>query len=119
MKGVPVITNFKRSIYQTWRRFVVVKIRFSKIREMRFSLTFVFLGFRVVKKCAMNLFFFLYLGFLLRTFTNHRTAEEGGGYFFNSSLQLHPLHRHLDISRDWEPLVSERKPLTTKLRALS
>ena len=35
-------------------------------------------------------FFFFYLGFLLRTFTNHRTAEEGGGYFFNSLLPLPP-----------------------------
>ena len=36
---------------------------------------------------------FLYifnLGFLLRTFTNHRTAGEGGGHFFNSSLPLPP-----------------------------
>ena len=35
-------------------------------------------------------FFFFYLGFLSRTFTNHRTAEEGGGHFFNSSLPLPP-----------------------------
>ena len=41
-----------------------------------------------------NVFFFC-LGFLSRTFTNHRTAEEGGGH-----------------------LVSERKSLTTKLRTL-
>ena len=31
-------------------------------------------------------FFFFYLGFLSRTFMNHRTAGEGGGHFFNSSL---------------------------------
>ena len=36
------------------------------------------------------LFFFFFLGFLLQTFTNHRAAEEGGGYFFNSSLPLPP-----------------------------
>ena len=35
-------------------------------------------------------FFFFYLGFLSRTFTNHRTAGEGGGHFFNSSLPLPP-----------------------------
>ena len=34
--------------------------------------------------------FFFYLGFLSRTFTNHRTAGEGGGHFFNSSLPLSP-----------------------------
>ena len=38
---------------------------------------------------------FLYLGFLSRTFTIYRTAGEGGGCLFNSSLPLHPLHRHL------------------------
>ena len=32
--------------------------------------------------------FFYYLGFLSRTFTNHRTAGEGGVHFFNSSLPL-------------------------------
>ena len=34
--------------------------------------------------------FFFYLGFLSRTFTNHRTAGEEGGHFFNSSLLLPP-----------------------------
>ena len=33
---------------------------------------------------------FFSLGFLSRSFTNHRTAGEGGGYFFNSSLPLPP-----------------------------
>ena len=37
-----------------------------------------------------NWVFFFYLGFLSRTFTNHRTAGEGGGHFFNSSLPLPP-----------------------------
>ena len=32
--------------------------------------------------------FFFYLGFLSRTFTNHRTAGEEGGHFSNSSLPL-------------------------------
>ena len=37
--------------------------------------------------------FFFYLGFLSRTFTNHRTAREGGGHFFSSSLpESSPLH---------------------------
>ena len=29
-----------------------------------------------------------------------RDGEEGGGDFFNSSLPFHPLHKHLDISRE-------------------
>ena len=33
---------------------------------------------------ATNLIFFFYLGFLSQPFTNHRTAGEEGGYFFNS-----------------------------------
>ena len=38
--------------------------------------------------------FFFYMGFLSKTFTIHRTAGEGVGYLFNSSL-----HEYLDISR--------------------
>ena len=34
--------------------------------------------------------FFFYLGFLSQRFTNYRTAGEGGGLFFNSSLPLPP-----------------------------
>ena len=39
--------------------------------------------------------FFFYLGFLSRTFTIHRTAGEGGGYLFNSSLPLPPTSQTL------------------------
>ena len=42
------------------------------------------------------LFFFLYLLFFSRTFTNHRTAGERGGHFFNnSSLPLSPVSQTL------------------------
>ena len=44
-------------------------------------------------------FSFCYMGFLSRTFTNHRIAGERGGHFFNSLLPFHSLHRHLDIRR--------------------
>ena len=69
--------------------------------------------------------FFFYLGSLSRTLMNRKTAGEGGGHFFNSSVPLPPvLHGHLDISwainaensplhigpdSNREPLVSERK----------
>ena len=49
-----------------------------------------------------------YVGFLSRTFTNHRTAGKGGGHFINSSLPLPPLHKHLDISR---AITAESSPL--------
>ena len=55
----------------------------------------------------LNDVFFFYLGFLSRTFTNHRTAGEERGHF-NSSLPLPPLHRHLEISRAITP---ESSPL--------
>ena len=45
------------------------------------------------KYCTNNIFF--YLGFLSRTFTIHRTAGEGGGYLFKSSLPLPPTSRTL------------------------
>ena len=39
--------------------------------------------------------FFFYLGFLSRILTNHRTAGEGGGHLFNSSLPLPPASQTL------------------------
>ena len=79
--------------------------------------------------------FFFYLDFLSRPFTNQGTAGKRGGYLFNSSQPFPPASQRL---RHWpgnycreltsahgkqpdsnqEPLVSERKSLTTKLRAL-
>ena len=80
-------------------------------------------------------FSFLYLRFLLRTFTIHRAEGEGGGYLFNSSLplpstsqtlrcQLGDCRRELtsthsqQLDSNREPLVSQRKSLTSNLRAL-
>ena len=37
--------------------------------------------------------FFFYLGFLSQLFMKHRTVEEGGGDFVNSSLPLPPTSR--------------------------
>ena len=81
-------------------------------------------------------FFFFHRFFFSRPFTNHRTAEERGGYFVTPHYNFHSLHRHLDISRaiiagsspphicssrtrTRDSLVFERKSLTTKLRALN
>ena len=83
--------------------------------------------------CLKILSFFT--GFLSRTFMIHRTVGEGRGYFLRSSLLL-PLaskilkHQPGDYYRaltsvysqqpdsTWEPLLSKRKSLTTKLRTL-
>ena len=91
---------------------------------------------KISTSVQQTFFFFFYLGFLSRTFTIHRTAGEGGGYLFNSSLPLPPASRalrhwpgdccgELTSAHSWqpdsnrEPLVSGCKSLTTKLRALS
>ena len=50
--------------------------------------------------------FFFYLGFLSRPFTHHRTAGEGGGHFFNSSLQLPPASQTLTRA-----ITTESSPL--------
>ena len=39
------------------------------------------------EKCLYIYIYIFYLGFISQTFTNHRTAGEGGEHFFNSSLQ--------------------------------
>ena len=45
----------------------------------------------LVKKLKIKTIkFFFYLGFLSRTLMNPRTAGEGGGHFFNSSLPFLP-----------------------------
>ena len=46
-----------------------------------------------------KIIFFFCLGFLSRTFTNHRTAGEGKGISLSPHYHFHPLHIHLDISR--------------------
>ena len=88
--------------------------------------------YSVLRICLIFLFS---LSLLSRTFTNHRTAGEGGGYFYNS-LPLSPnsqtLRHHLSnfckdltSTHSWwwhsnrEPYFSERKLLTTKLRAIT
>ena len=80
--------------------------------------------------------FFFYLGLLSRPFTNHRNTGEAEGHVFNSSLPLPPAsqtlrHQPGNYCREFtnayrqqpdsnqEPLVSESKSLTTKLRILS
>ena len=57
--------------------------------------------------------FLFYLGFLSRTFTNHRTAGEGEGISLTPHYHLHPLHRHLDISL---AITAENSPLHIERR---
>ena len=86
--------------------------------------------FLIIDLYCLILTFFSYLGFLSRTFTNHRNAGERGGHFINSSLPLptasqtlrHQLGNYCrelisghsqQPDPNGEPLVSERKLLTT------
>ena len=79
--------------------------------------------------------FFYHSGFCFTNIHDSRAAGEGGGYLCNSSLPLPPASqtlrhqlgaycRELTSAHSWqldsnrEPLVSERKSLTTELRGL-
>ena len=63
----------ERKIYFYPMKFILRKL-WRKTREVVFS---------------------FYLGFLSRAFTIHRTAREGGGYFFKYSLPLPPVSQTL------------------------
>ena len=79
-----------------------------------------------------NKIFFLYLGFLSQTLKNDRTVVEGEGISLTPLYHFDPLHENYSVDyrrklnfvrskwfgSNWEPLVSELKLLTTKLRAL-
>ena len=59
--------------------------RLKLLRKLAKYQTYIQIG--IVLRTSM---IFFYLGFLSQTFTNHRTAGEGGGHFFNSPLPLPP-----------------------------
>ena len=52
----------------------------------------------VISRVFVLTLFFIYLGFLSRTFTINRTAGEGKGISLTPLYQFQPLHRHLEIS---------------------
>ena len=80
---------------------------------------------------SCNFFFFSIWVFFHEHSRFTEQQGKGEGIYLTPLYHFHPLHRHLDISRptaaessplqpdsNREPLVSERKSLTTKLRAL-
>ena len=91
-----------------------------------------------MKRDFLDIYFYYYCFSIWIFFHEHsrftRQQGKGEGIYLTPLYHFHPLHRHLDISRaitaessplhSWqpdssrEPLVSERKSLTTKLRAL-
>ena len=103
----------------------------------RYTATCIYIkGIQGNKNICFNQLLKQQLGFSFTSIHDiHKTAEEGGGYLFNSSLPLPPAsqtlrHQPGDYCREFtsahslqpdsnqEPLVSERKLLTTKLHAL-
>ena len=52
--------------------------------------------------------FFFYLGFLSRTFTDHRTAGKGDANSITPLNHFYPLYRHLEISR---AITADSSPL--------
>ena len=116
------------------RVFLATVLRFTGICAVVCRST-IFIALNSAFTASLNFFFFFYLGFLSRTFIIHRTAGEGGVYFFNSSPPVLPVSqtlRHypcdycrvLTVAQSHQPdsnreaLVFERKSLTTKLRVL-
>ena len=114
------------------RVFLATVLRFTGICAV-VCRSIIFIALSSAFTASLNLFF--YLGFLSQTFIIHRTAGEGGVYFFNSSLPVLPVSqtlRHypcdycrvLTVAQSHQPesnreaLVPERKSLTTKLRVL-
>ena len=96
-------------------------IRQVKQKQLSFSSIEIF---QLSFSCLNSQSLFFYPGFLSWTFTIHRTAGEGGGYFFKSSLPLPRAsqtltHKLSDFCRD---LTSAHRnlwfPLTTKLGPL-
>ena len=77
-------TNF-RDFGQKPRKLILAKISTTKVL-LRYCKEIATLLFWVIWACL----FFFYLGFVSLTFTNHRTAREGGGHSINSSLPLPP-----------------------------
>ena len=82
-----------------WKYILRQLLRAFHVRNAIFQFFFVFCLFQnlyVVSISKLPHNFFFCVGFLSWTFTNHRTAGEGGGgHFFNSSLPLPPASQTL------------------------
>ena len=64
--------------------------------------------------CPLLIFF--YVGFLSRTFTNHRTTGEGEGISLTPHYHFHSFYRHLDISRVITPGSSPLRLASGRIR---
>ena len=86
-----------------------------KLRYLRIIFCCFFIAFWPPVPKVILMFFF-YLGFLSRTSVIQRTTREGGGYFFNFSLQLLPLHKRVEICRAITPESSPQHKASNQIR---
>ena len=82
-------------------KLVLLCFRFEQHRSALTVANLIFL-------LLLLIYIFFYLGLLSQTISNYKTAREGGGHFFNSSLPLPPALQTSDISR---AITSESSPL--------
>ena len=75
------------------RKLYLTVALFKRVLSYPFLKSKIILGYP--KILIVVVVFFFYLGFLSRTLKNDRTAGEGGGHFFKSSLPLSPASQTL------------------------
>ena len=100
MVDLQVILNAVLAKYKTLRvptksileHGSISHLTFPPVAHLRVysKFSWLLLTFYIGLVSSVRKFFFFYLGFLSRLFTNHRTAGEWRGHFFNSSLPLSP-----------------------------
>ena len=135
-----VIRNFRLHIFQLHRKDTETVARRCSIKKAvpknlaKFTVKHLCRSLVFTEHLRATVFFFLFR-FTFTNIHNHRTAEEGGGYYLTPLYPFHPLHRHFDINRvitaESSPLriassrartgnlwfPSRTQSLTTKLRA--
>ena len=83
-----IIIIYNHYYYYFYSFFKIVGLLSHKYTEINKSIyTNLYLDYITSKWTLLeSFFFFLYLGFLPWPFTNHKTAREGEGRFFNSLI---------------------------------
>ena len=93
---VPIHKKESKNLIKHHRPIILLPL-FSKVFERVIFLT----------PCSITSFFFIYLGFLLRTLTLYRTAGKGEGIYLTQFYHFHPFYSHLGIS---QAITAESSP---------
>ena len=132
--AIPVVVNLLKVYNSLFQVYICCLILFTL--NLRQNIKLFFKNRIHSSNCAYGATLFFLSGYLLRTFMIHRTAGEGEGYLFNTSLQLPPASQTLrhqldDYCRELnsthsqqpdsnrEPLVSDPQSLTAKTEIIS